>query len=220
MMNFLIVSPPPPSLVAGRTHDTTYNLFKVGHLASAAVKQFVETSRGDLLTETRQSSVFDEFVLPPINSGAGRSESQFFVDGNHSRVSLITRITPSPDWFVGMNSFQVLWIFLDAFNLWSNRICLLTAPLDYNVAKRPSNLSVIICSSVPVAVGSTAWRWKWILWMREQIMGSHLQRPTGRRSRRVWFIASHPRILRIPPAASTTRRASDCHPSPHINLSK
>lgn len=59
------------------------------------------------MTETRHSAVFDEFVLPAVNSGTGRSESQFFVDGNHSRVSLITRIAPSPDWFVGVDSFQV-----------------------------------------------------------------------------------------------------------------
>lgn len=79
----------------------------MGQKASAPVKQFVETSRSELLTQTKQASVFDEFVLAPINSGSGRSESQFFVDGNHSRVSLITRITPSPDWFIGMDSFQV-----------------------------------------------------------------------------------------------------------------
>lgn len=79
----------------------------MGHPASAAVKQFVETSRSDLLTEARHSAVLDTFVLPPINSGAGRSESQFFVDGNHSRVSLVTRVVPSPDWFVGLDSFQV-----------------------------------------------------------------------------------------------------------------
>ena len=79
----------------------------MGQQASEALKQFVETGRGDLLTETRQASVFDEFLLPPISNGGGRSESQFFVDGNHNRVSLITRITPSPDWFIGMDSFQV-----------------------------------------------------------------------------------------------------------------
>lgn len=51
---------------------------------------------------------FDEFNLPAILSGEGRSETKFFVDSNHSLVSLITRIVPSPDWFIGIDSFQVI----------------------------------------------------------------------------------------------------------------
>lgn len=54
-----------------------------------------------------ERSVFDEFNLPAITTGAGRSEAKFFVDSNHSLVSLMTRIVPSPDWFIGVDSFQV-----------------------------------------------------------------------------------------------------------------
>lgn len=71
------------------------------------MKQFVETGRSDLLTDGLEESVFDAFTLPAIGSGSGRSEGKFFVDANHSAVSLITRIVPSPDWFIGIDSFSV-----------------------------------------------------------------------------------------------------------------
>lgn len=56
----------------------------------------------------KRNPIFDDFTLPPITIGSGRSESKFFVDGNHSHVSLMTKILPSPDWFIGVDSFQVI----------------------------------------------------------------------------------------------------------------
>lgn len=56
---------------------------------------------------TTERSVFDEFIMPAIQLGAGRSEAKVFVDSNHSLVSLMTRIVPSPDWFIGVDSFEV-----------------------------------------------------------------------------------------------------------------
>ncbi|XP_055903655.1 uncharacterized protein LOC129939606 [Eupeodes corollae] len=56
---------------------------------------------------SQQRNVFDEFVVSAITAGAGRSEAKFFVDSNHSLVSLMTRIVPSPDWFIGVDSFQL-----------------------------------------------------------------------------------------------------------------
>lgn len=64
-----------------------------------------------------ERSVFDEFNLPAITTGAGRSEAKFFVDSNHSLVSLMTRIVPSPDWFIGVDSFQVCKNFFFLFLL-------------------------------------------------------------------------------------------------------
>ncbi|KAH8233474.1 hypothetical protein KR026_008628 [Drosophila bipectinata] len=135
----------------GRTHNANYALYHIGQPATAAVKQFAETGRTDLLDSNvgeqqqqqmqaqaqaqiqmpRQSgksplgatartatapnerssnserSVFDEFSMPAIQMGAGRSEAKVFVDSNHSLVSLMTRIVPSPDWFIGVDSFEL-----------------------------------------------------------------------------------------------------------------
>lgn len=77
------------------------------------MKTFVETGRSDGLEQLPQnraadtSNVLDEFVIPAITSGSGRSEGRMFMDSNHTLVSLVTRIVPSPDWFVGVDSFQV-----------------------------------------------------------------------------------------------------------------
>ncbi|CAH1155035.1 unnamed protein product [Phaedon cochleariae] len=70
---------------------------------------FVETGRSDVLEEQSQGEggVYDEFNAPPVPTGAGRTEAEFFVDGNHSKVSLMSRIVPSPDWFIGIDSFDL-----------------------------------------------------------------------------------------------------------------
>ncbi|XP_017004768.2 spondin-1 [Drosophila takahashii] len=133
----------------GRTHNANYALYHIGQPATAAVKQFAESGRTDLLdsnageqqqmqmqfqtgkspsggtsssstatfnttstatgggTTNTERSVFDEFSMPAIPLGAGRSEAKVFVDSNHSLVSLMTRIVPSPDWFIGVDSFEL-----------------------------------------------------------------------------------------------------------------
>ncbi|XP_030756970.1 uncharacterized protein LOC115882862 [Sitophilus oryzae] len=96
-------------LFAGRSHDKSYVLFRLGKKSSAGVKAFAETGRSDLLEQMGQGGggVYDEFNAPPIPAGVGRTEAEFFVDGNHSRVSLMSRIVPSPDWFIGIDSFDL-----------------------------------------------------------------------------------------------------------------
>ncbi|XP_017769505.1 PREDICTED: spondin-2 [Nicrophorus vespilloides] len=97
------------SKVFGRSHDKSFTLFRLGQQSSNGVKAFAETGRSDLLEEQSQGEggIYDEFNAPPITAGVGRTEAEFFVDGNHSRVSLISRIVPSPDWFIGIDSFDL-----------------------------------------------------------------------------------------------------------------
>ncbi|KAJ8918015.1 hypothetical protein NQ315_011468, partial [Exocentrus adspersus] len=92
-----------------RSHDKSFILFRLGQKSSAGVKAFAETGRSDVLEEQSQGEggIYDEFNAPPITSGVGRTEAEFFVDGNHSRVSLMSRIVPSPDWFIGIDSFDL-----------------------------------------------------------------------------------------------------------------
>lgn len=76
-------------LFAGRSHDKSFTLFRLGQRSSQGVKAFAETGRTDLLEEQSQGEggIYDEFNAPPIPAGVGRTEAEFFVDGNHSRVS-------------------------------------------------------------------------------------------------------------------------------------
>ncbi|XP_055691260.1 spondin-2 [Lutzomyia longipalpis] len=109
----------------GRTHTSHWRLFREGELASAGVKQFVETGRSDLLTDSLDERILDAFTLPGITSGNGRSQGKFFVDGNHSIVSLITRMVPSPDWFIGLDSFS-----LCSGDTWIDSVTVEMNPMD------------------------------------------------------------------------------------------
>lgn len=103
----------------GRSHGSKFTLYRLGKPSSAGVKQFVETGRSDTLDAqtTSEGSIFDEFNIPAILSGGGRSEAKFFVDGNHTLVSLMARIVPSPDWFVGVDSFEVRFFLFFVYSL-------------------------------------------------------------------------------------------------------
>lgn len=137
-------------------------------MASQGLKKFVETSSADELDESSQGAdgIFDAFNGAPIPAGVGQTETQFFLDGNHTmvmhhvsnyfirygsgseivnspinyystalhfsvikdwvmilslslkcimliydhvyfQVSLTSRIVPSPDWFVGIDSLNL-----------------------------------------------------------------------------------------------------------------
>lgn len=73
----------------GRSHDPSYALFRVGHSSTPGFKEFTETGRSDTLDAQSQGEggIFDEFNAPPVTSGEGKTEAEFFVDSNHSRVN-------------------------------------------------------------------------------------------------------------------------------------
>lgn len=62
----------------------------MGKEASNGIKIFAETGKSDVLDAESQGEggIYDEFSAPPIPTGAGRTEAEFFVDGNHSKVCL------------------------------------------------------------------------------------------------------------------------------------
>lgn len=75
-------------LLAGRSHDKSFVLFHIGEAASDGLKLFCETGQTDDLEAQSQGEggVFDEFSAPAIPSGVGSSRTEFFVDGNHTKV--------------------------------------------------------------------------------------------------------------------------------------
>ncbi|XP_068145592.1 spondin-1 [Drosophila tropicalis] len=83
------------------------------------------SSRSGKSPPAAERSVFDEFSMPAIQLGSGRSEAKVFVDSNHSLVSLMTRIVPSPDWFIGVDSFE-----LCVGGTWIDTITVELDPLD------------------------------------------------------------------------------------------
>lgn len=95
-------------LVAGRTHDSTYTLYRLGERLSTGARLYVETGRADGLdTDGDSPNSLHSFTGPPIPQGEGTSVTRAFLDGNHTLISIMARINPSPDWFVGVDSFQL-----------------------------------------------------------------------------------------------------------------
>ncbi|XP_057380781.1 spondin-1-like [Daphnia carinata] len=97
------------SKLVGRSHNKSYILYRLNHKATRGLKLFAEDGRSDYLDTQSQGEggIYDEFNAPAILSGEGKTETEFFVDGNHSRVSLISKLVPSPDWFIGIDSLDL-----------------------------------------------------------------------------------------------------------------
>ncbi|XP_046430520.1 spondin-1 [Neodiprion pinetum] len=92
----------------GRTHDASYSLYRLGERLSQGARQYVETGRADGLDAGGDApNTLHSFVGPPVPQGEGTSIGRAFLDGNHTLVSVMARINPSPDWFVGVDSFQL-----------------------------------------------------------------------------------------------------------------
>ncbi|XP_037092000.1 spondin-1-like [Pollicipes pollicipes] len=93
----------------GMSHNSSRVLFRPGELASEAVRQFAEhgSSAGLEVIAQGHSGVLDQFTAPPVKQGEGSAHARIFVDGIHSQVSLMSKIVPSPDWFVGIDSVDL-----------------------------------------------------------------------------------------------------------------
>ncbi|XP_033341104.1 spondin-1 [Megalopta genalis] len=92
----------------GRTHDSTYTLYRLGERLSSGARLYVETGRTDGLDADGDSpNSLHSFAGPPVPQGEGTSISRAFLDGNHTLISIMSRINPSPDWFIGVDSFQL-----------------------------------------------------------------------------------------------------------------
>lgn len=96
------------SKTLGFSHLPSWQLFRMGDVVSGGVREFVETGETEKLDrENNTSNFLDVFTIPPIETGKGKAESIIFLDGNHTRVSVITKIVPSPDWFIGLDNLDL-----------------------------------------------------------------------------------------------------------------
>lgn len=111
----------------GQTHNASSFLYKLGEEASLPVTRFTELGEIDLLVEAGEgnTSVYDQFIASAVASGEGKTRVVFFVDPQHSLVSMMTHLIPSPDWFVGVDSFD-----LCVASEWLDAVSLTLTPLD------------------------------------------------------------------------------------------
>ncbi|KAF4518281.1 hypothetical protein B566_EDAN005849 [Ephemera danica] len=103
-------------------------MYSEGRLASMALQQFAEKGHGDGMDVHRQGAggILDTFGADPIAKGNGRAQASIFLDGNHSQVSFVVRMIPSPDWFIGVDSINLC----DERGNWIQEKKMELAPLD------------------------------------------------------------------------------------------
>lgn len=102
------------SPLIGMTHNSTVQLFEVGTLASAGIKNMAETGSKSPLDDEINSLInagdaYDLFSDDGSFSSPGTShEVQFKATKAYPYFSVVSMIAPSPDWFVGVKNINLI----------------------------------------------------------------------------------------------------------------
>ncbi|MEP0548847.1 MAG: spondin domain-containing protein [Rhodothermales bacterium] len=106
--------PPDPhfSGLIGAAHDATATLWENGGIASDGIEQMAETGSKTLLRNEVEALLAQDRALAVVSGGGiglspGAVTLTFDVTEDHSLVSLVTMLAPSPDWFVGVSGLDL-----------------------------------------------------------------------------------------------------------------
>lgn len=91
----------------GVSHDGNFKLYEIGELAKTGLKDFCTTGDSNNFENELNDHVFDEFSIPKLENPELNVESRIFLNSNFSYASLVTKLMPSPDWLIGLQSLQV-----------------------------------------------------------------------------------------------------------------
>lgn len=107
------------SLWGGATHNAAVSFWEAGETLSAGMEDMAETGRIDLLLADDVGPAIAngsadsrlekrEYTDPSVGGVAGILEFDIVVNRSHPRVTLVSMLGPSPDWFVGTNGESLL----------------------------------------------------------------------------------------------------------------
>lgn len=118
------------SRLIGGTHDARVAFWTPGALASRGIEDMAEigaTTPLDLEVESAIAAGTAEFLLrgDSIPRNPGRSSLAFSISQGHSRVTLVSMVAPSPDWFVGVAGLDLF-----AGGRWADEIVIPLEPWD------------------------------------------------------------------------------------------
>lgn len=96
------------------THSPEVSVFEIGQLASAGFKAYVEDGDvgalaaflSDELGEANEG-LFIISTTPAIGASASTTIDVTATE-SRTRITFLARLDPSPDWFVGVNSFDII----------------------------------------------------------------------------------------------------------------
>jgi hypothetical protein len=98
----------------GMTHNEKASLWRPGTLASPGIEQMAETGSKSTLTEEINNAIDNQLGGGAILSGGGLGASgsqttlDFTASLTHPRLSIVSMIAPSPDWFVGVHDLPLI----------------------------------------------------------------------------------------------------------------
>ncbi len=108
------------SEIIGMTHNSNVSLFQEANFASEGMENMAETGDifpldEEILDVVLGDDGFDYVVNDGPKRGNGDKSFTLFVEEEHSLVSLVTMIAPSPDWFCGVKDVELFrngdWAF-------------------------------------------------------------------------------------------------------------
>lgn len=100
------------SQLVGATHATAGVIWSAGATASPGVEQMAETGgtsmlRGESDGLMASGEVLETLLGPFMGTSPSAVSMEITLDEAHPRVSLVTMIAPSPDWFVGVDGLRL-----------------------------------------------------------------------------------------------------------------
>ncbi len=101
------------SPLTGAVHSEQSVFWEMGQNASDGIEQMAETGATGILITEIQAAIDEGRALSAIQGGGipespGSTSVEFTINRDSSLVTLVSMLAPSPDWFIGVNSLQML----------------------------------------------------------------------------------------------------------------
>ena len=118
------------SPLIGGVHNADVAFLEAGGTATPGIESMAERGRTATLTEEIQAAGANALSVLRKDSGPGATASDTFeavtVTADHPRITLLSMIAPSPDWFVGVFGLSLL----DAEGNWAEALTVNLYPWD------------------------------------------------------------------------------------------
>ena len=118
------------SPLIGGVHNADVAFLEAGGQATPGIESMAERGRTATLTEEIQAAGPNALSVLRKDSGPGATASDTFeavtVTADHPRITLLSMIAPSPDWFVGVFGLSLL----DAEGNWADALTVNLYPWD------------------------------------------------------------------------------------------
>ena len=118
------------SPLIGGVHNADVAFLEAGGTATPGIESMAERGRTATLTKEIQAAGANALSILRKDSGPGATASDTFeavtVTADHPRITLLSMIAPSPDWFVGVFGLSLL----DAEGNWADALTLNLYPWD------------------------------------------------------------------------------------------